>query len=539
MAVTNQQIFDYLLANPGLSDAQLAADMATYGVSPAQMAAATGTKESEIIARAAATVPEGSSITLGDTRIAPQYEVRGSGEDRQVVGIENIYVEKTTGDVNYKAPVGSSVQVLSPTGDLVNTIKTKEDLSFFGGLADAFNDPIVQAAFLGLGGGGALGSALGLTGSTAQAVGTGLFKGGTALAGGAEFEDALKTGLLSGSLVYGGNALNNYLTTGTTADPGITERQFAAADAKQLADQGLSPAQIKDTLTAGGYNDITVERAVASVTTPPVTTATTTPPTGAVSTPVIDNAAVNITGTAAPSINTSGLLGSLVTAPPVAVSTPVTDGGTVKVTGTSTPQQVNQAVVDLINSQLGTNVGTPANLANVQITDKAPVVTPPAINTIAATIPAVVAPPPTVTPPPVTTPPAVSDPTVTITDKAPVVTPPAINTIAATIPTVIAPPTTTPTTTPETTKKNDLNVTDDQIINILKALGLFGTLGVTTNLGSTNTPVPVTGIPTQTPPMYTDDYFTKVQQNYNNLLPAVPRDVASPLRDWYTSQYGA
>jgi hypothetical protein len=49
----------------------------------------------------------------------------------------------------------------------------------------------------------------------------------------------------------------------------------------------------------------------------------------------------------------------------------------------------------------------------------------------------------------------------------------------------------------------------------------------------------VTGIPTQTPPMYTDDYFTRVQQNYNRLLPAVPRDVASPLRDWYTSQYGA
>lgn len=513
MAVTNQQIFDYLLANPGLSDAQLAADMATYGISPAQMAAATGTKESEIIARAAATVSPGSSVTLGDTRITPQYQTTGSGMDQQVGGLENIYLEKTTGDVNYKAPVGSDVQVLSPTGDLVNTIKTKEELSFFGGLADAFNDPVVQAAFLGLGGGGALGSTLGLTGSTAQAVGTGLFKGGTALAGGAEFEDALKTGLLSGSLVYGGNALNNYLTTGTTADPGITERQFAIADAKQLADQGLPTAQIKDTLTAGGYSEAIVDRAVTAITPPAITT-----PTGAVSTPVIDNAAVNITGTAAPSIDTSGLLGGLVTTPSVP------DAGTVKVTGTSTPQQVDKAVVDLINSQLGTNVGTPANLANVQITDKAPTVTPAAINTIAAAIPTV------------TTPPVTDDPRVTITDKAPVVTPPAINAITAAIPTVVTPPPTTPPTT-EPPKKNDLNVTDDQLINILKALGLFGTLGVTTASGGTNTPV--TGIPTQLPPMYTDDYFTKVQQNYNRLLPAVPRDVASPLRDWYTSQYGA
>ena len=482
MAVTNQQIFDYLLANPDLSDAQLAADMATYGVSPAQMAAATGTNESEIIARAAATVSPGSSITLGDTVISPNYQYIQSGEDNQVGPIETIFTTKTDGDVNYKAPVGSEYQQYGADGTFQRTGVIQKDQSFLGGLADAFNDPVVQAAFLGLGGGGALGSALGLTGSTAQAVGTGLFKGGTALAGGAEFEDALKTGLLSGGLVYGGNALNNYVTTGSTVDPGITERQFAVADAKQLADQGLSTAQIKDTLTAGGYNDITVERAVASIT-PPA-------PTGAVSTPVIDNAAVNITGTAAPSIDTSGLLGGLVTPPPVAVSTPVTDGSTIK------------------------------------ITDKAPTVKPEAINTVAAAIPALTN-PPTVTP----------DPRVTIVDKAPVVTPPAINAITAAIPAVTPPPTVTPPPVTEPPKKNDLNVTDDQIINILKALGLFGTLGATTNLGGTNTPV--TGIPTQTPPMYTDDYFTKVQQNYNSLLPAVPRDVASPLRDWYTSQYGA
>lgn len=498
MAVTNKQIFDYLLANPGLSDAQLAADMATFGVSPAQMAAATGTKESEIIARAAATVPPGQAVLLGDTWVQPQYQTIGSGMDQQVGAIESIQTYKTSGDVNSQVPVGTTIQNYSPTGDFAGTTQTTESggTSFLGGLADMFNDPVIQAAFLGLGGGGALGSALGLSGSTAQAVGTGLFKGGTALAGGAGLEDALKTGLLSGGLVYGGNALNNYLTTGTTADPGITERQFAIADAKQLADQGLSTAQIKDTLTAGGYSEAIVDRAVTAITPPPVTT----PTTGAVSTPVIDNAAVNITGTAAPSINTSGLLGGLVTPPTVAVSTPVTDGGTVK------------------------------------ITDKAPTVTPAAINTIAAAIPTLVA-PPTVTKPPAP-PTLTADQTVTVTADRPVVTPPAINAITAAIPAVVTPPPTTPPTT-EPPKKNDLNVTDDQIINILKALGLFGTLGVTTAIGGTKTPVPVTGIPTQTPPMYTDDYFTRVQQNYNSLLPAVPRDVASPLRDWYTSQYGA
>ena len=94
MAVSNQQIIDFLLANPGMSDADIASNMATYGVSPAQMAAATGTSENEIIARAAATVPQGSSITLGDTRIAPSYDIRGSGEDQQIGALQNIFVEK-------------------------------------------------------------------------------------------------------------------------------------------------------------------------------------------------------------------------------------------------------------------------------------------------------------------------------------------------------------------------------------------------------------------------------------------------------------
>jgi hypothetical protein len=183
MAVTSQQIIDFLLANPGMSDAQIVAAMEQYGVSPAQMATAVGLPEGEVVSRVAATIPEGMSVTLGDTRIAPQYEVRGSGEDRQVVGIENIYVEKTTGDVNYKAPVGSDVQVLSPTGDLVNTIKTKEDQSFFGGLVDAFKDPVVLAALGGAAAGGLFGGA-GALGGAATGAGTSLGTGLTAGAGG-------------------------------------------------------------------------------------------------------------------------------------------------------------------------------------------------------------------------------------------------------------------------------------------------------------------------------------------------------------------
>jgi hypothetical protein len=228
MAVTSQQIIDFLLANPGMSDAQIVAAMEQYGVSPAQMATAVGLPEGEVVSRVAATIPEGMSVTLGDTRIAPQYEVRGSGEDRQVVGIENIYVEKTTGDVNYKAPVGSDVQVLSPTGELVNTIKTKEDQSFFGGLGDALTDPVVLAALGGAYAGGLFGGT-GLGAATAGTVGTtGLtvaelaqldlaLGGAGGTAGATGLANALTTGANIGTLtnLTGGSGTGTLTGTGT------------------------------------------------------------------------------------------------------------------------------------------------------------------------------------------------------------------------------------------------------------------------------------------------------------------------------------
>ncbi len=56
--------------------------------------------------------------------------------DEQIGALENVYASKTTGDPNYKAPVGTPVQVYSATGDFINTVETKKDLSFFGGIVD-------------------------------------------------------------------------------------------------------------------------------------------------------------------------------------------------------------------------------------------------------------------------------------------------------------------------------------------------------------------------------------------------------------------
>lgn len=309
-------------------------------------------------------------------------------------------------------------------------------------------------------------------------------------------------------------------------------------------------------LGSSGYNEVMVDSAIKAAT--KGLTPTTVPTSTATD-------VVNVTGTAAPAINTGGLLSSLVTTP-ATVSTPaVTDAGTVKVTGTSTPQQVDQAVLNLVNSQLASNVSTPANLANVQVTGARPATTQELVSAITSAIPSV-------TP---TQAAAIAEQV--ITSGKPVTNQEVISAITAALPTVTAPTTVTtqpvvpeqtitaqkPTTindvvtaaaipliqpstplevTPVTSNKtNELGLTDAQLLNLLKGgIGLLGGLGgaaALTNTGRTG--VNTAGLPTQQPPMYTGDYFTKVQQNYNQLLPAVPRDVASPLRDWYLSQYGA
>jgi hypothetical protein len=79
-------------------------------------------------------------------------------------------------------------------------------------------------------------------------------------------------------------------------------------------------------------------------------------------------------------------------------------------------------------------------------------------------------------------------------------------------------------------------LTPSQIASI--TAGLLGGTAAATAISTPRTAVPA-GIPTQGVPLNTQDYYNAIQQNYNKLLPAVPRDVASPLRDWYNSSYGA
>ena len=239
MAITDKQIFDFFLGNP--TDAQTFEAMKTFGISPQRIATATGTKVEDIIPRLAPFLPQNQAILLGDTWVQASYRTIGSGESQEIGPLENIYISKTTGGVNDKQPVGTPVQVYSPEGRLVNTIKTKKDQSFFGGLVDALKDPVVLAALGGAAAGGLLSGAgtaatVGSTGlTTAQLAQLDLALGGAGgSAGASSLAGALTTGANVGTLtnLTGGSGV----TTGTQA--GITAQSVAdklAADAAAQA----------------------------------------------------------------------------------------------------------------------------------------------------------------------------------------------------------------------------------------------------------------------------------------------------------------
>ena len=232
--------------------------------------------------------------------------------------------------------------------------------------------PIIQFALAASGAGGALGSSLlgaGAGAVASNALGNAILGGlTTGIAGG----DPLKGALLGGA----SGALSGYLQGGTLDATGITERQFAIADATQLAEQGLSASQIRDALISGGYNDAIIDRALNAI--------TSTAPT-AISNPVVDSNTVSITGSAAPSLN--NLIGTLAQVPTIAVTAPRT-------------QQVSPDIINATNALIsGSNVSTPT----IEIKDTRP--TQPDIPVI------------TTTPTSVVTTPKVTTPTTDVTKK--------------------------------------------------------------------------------------------------------------------------
>lgn len=113
--------------------------------------------------------------------------------------------------------------------------------------------------------------------------------------------------------------------------------------------------------------------------------------------------------------------------------------------------------------------------------------------------------------------------------------------VAGVPPTTITPVPSTPTATPTTAPANTTGLTTSQIANLVKAgvglVGAGGAASVAANAGGGNSGAvvnPTQGVPTNNP-----EYYNQLQQYYNAYLPQTPRDVVSPLQQWYNSSYGA
>ena len=431
MAVSAQQIVDFLLANPNMSDADIASAMATYGVSPADMAKATGSDEGEIAARVAATLPPNEAVLLGDTYVQAVNTVTGSGEDQQVGGIERV--------VTYKADenkVGGDVKQFSPEGKYEQTTKQQE--------VDAAKDfgqfLLTAGTMFGLPAG--IGEAVGLgTGATANAVGTGLLSSGSAAIGGADLKDIVKAGVIGGGASLLGSTISDLVKPTVDAST-LTSEEFNDLINKGFTED-LKAAGVKNVSefttnvggNAGTFYDAAGNPIVAPTVAPPATTPVS--PTGSA-----DNLVINAPRPVAPPTVPS--LSSVISA----IGTQLPDAGTVKVEDKRIQDEKSTPVVPPTST-----------VPELTVTGTKPVVTAPTtpIPPIVPSVPLVL---PTIppTPPAPPTPPTPPDKTPSIADVLKV-----IGTVAAvggvanavtptktTYPIVPVPPEWTPPTTQTT-----------------------------------------------------------------------------------------
>jgi len=319
-----------------------------------------------------ALVGSGENVNYETVYTAPIGKEEVFGNKLTGQAVTNTYGERQTGDA-----FGGTYTGKGNTAYNVKFDESGKPVFYTTGASSSDTKDIariIQAGLLLSGAGGVLGGALGLTGAAAQGVGTGLISAGTSAIGGANLKDALKTGLLSGGLAYGGNELANALKY---QDVPVDFNTMSNAEINQaiednfrndLARAGLSSSQINSFIAnpASIYNELaTPYGAEQAVTTPT-----------AVSTPVTDSGTVAITAPTTPSL--SNVLSTIASTAP-----------TVNVTAPKATQQVDQAVLDLVNSQIAANATTPSNTATVKVTGQKPATVQDVIGAITSTLPSV------------------------------------------------------------------------------------------------------------------------------------------------------
>ena len=374
MAVSAQQIVDFLLANPNMSDADIASAMATYGVSPADMAKATGSDEGEIAARVAATLPPNEAVLLGDTYVQAVNETTGSGENQQVGGLQNV--------ITYKADenkVGGGYNQYTPTGELERK-GTQQEVN---ANKDFGNFLLTAGTLFGLPAG--IGEAVGLGGgATTNAVGTGLLSGTSTAIGGGNLKDIAKSTLLGGGASLLGSTISDL------AKPTIDASTLTADEFNDLINKGfaedLKKAGVKNVsefVTNVGGNAETFNNATAPIS--PIA------PTAPVAT---DGVLIN-----APKLPTTPSISNVISA----IGSQIPNNKTVEITG-DRPKDTNLSpVIPTVPSTTPEMVVTGAKpTVTAPTTPITPIV--PSVPLVLPTIPTPTTPPKTPTTPPDKTP---------------------------------------------------------------------------------------------------------------------------------------
>ena len=457
MAVTNQQIFDFLLANPNMSDAQIAATMQEFSVTPAQMAQAVGVPVEAIQERYVAAAPNTETaeninklasqiLSQGTTDVwtgglPPEKAALYMASDLAKSGVTNIdqitksdsgIVNSMTGDKlvsGYGERTGGnlwsgSYEGKGNTGFGVDFDAQGKPLFFTTGASSSDVGkimPIIQLALAATGAGGLLGNALlgaGANTVASSALGNAIIGGvTTGIAGG----DPLKGALLGGA----GGALSGYLQGGPIDASGMTSTQFNDALETQLIGElqrnGLTNAQISQWLENASTADIT-----SVVNALPVTGASDNLIIEAAKTPITANALTNVLS-----------------------QTPTI------VTTATRPEQVSPDTLNAVTSLLNNNLVT---TPTVNVTATRPNNTDIPVITPITTAPITTTPITTTTTP--TTPTVEITATRPLTPDIPVITP--ITTTPVVTPTITTPTTTTPT--------KDTTLTTADIIKLISVV---------------------------------------------------------------------
>lgn len=500
-------------------------------------------------------VGPGNYLNVGGTIYQPVYSESGSGDTLAIGGPIAIM----TYDLNKTGP-GEVYNWTDLNTGITHRNEFTKSRGFFGDLLRDVGDvaqtvaPIAAAALTMGGAGGLLGSTLSggtLSGTAAKALGNALISGG---AGALTGQDPLKAALLAAGGTYAGS-----LFGGGTPQSAVTDAQFIAADAAQLAAQGLGADQIEQVLRASGVNAAAAIGAADAATSgmsvpeiaqeisagsrgglftdtmvgPPAPTTVTTSPEGLQTV---------TTTAAAPTVSAGGLLAAIPSAVlPQAniVSTPLAPlDQQITVTGTKATPTLEDALASV--APLATIVAPSVTTAD-QVIDvtgtKAPTTTQDDLAAaIAATVNPIVAStaaPPTATADQVIEVQGTKQPS-TITEDlgaviaTPVITPPGQVTVT--------PPTDTTkkSTDPDAPLLGTLTLAD--ILKVLAGVSSLGMLGGGGTGGGGGTTTSFT--PTTPVPVGNADYYNAVQQYYNTYMPQTPRNVATPLQQWYEGKFG-